>query len=55
MVSSTKRGEYFGYKKHVFFIITVVKHWNRLSRQMMDAPSLKAFKVKMDQALSNLI
>jgi len=26
----------------------MVKHWHRLPREMVDAPSLKTFKVRMD-------
>jgi len=33
----------------------VVKHWNRLPREVVDAPSLETFKVRLDRALSNLI
>ena len=33
----------------------VVKHWNRLPREVVDAPSLGTFKVRLDRALSNLI
>ena len=33
----------------------LVKHWNRLPREVVDAPSLKTFKVRLDGALSNLI
>ncbi|KFV22404.1 hypothetical protein N340_05912, partial [Tauraco erythrolophus] len=38
-----------------FFTMRVVKHWNRLPRDMVDASSLKTFKVRLDGALSNLI
>jgi len=33
----------------------VVKHWNKLPREVVDAPSLETFKVRLDGALSNLI
>jgi len=33
----------------------VVKHWNRLPREMLDAPSLETFKARLYGALSNLI
>jgi len=32
-----------------------VKHWLRLPREVVDAPSLGTFKVRLDGALSNLI
>ena len=32
-----------------------VKHWHRLLREVVDAPSLETFKVRLDGALSNLI
>ncbi|KFW70949.1 hypothetical protein AS28_01340, partial [Pygoscelis adeliae] len=38
-----------------FFTLRVVKHWNMLPREVVDAPSLEAFKVRLDRALSNLI
>ena len=38
-----------------FFTIRVVRHWNRLPRDVVDAPSLETFKVRLDQALGNLI
>ncbi|KFW04147.1 hypothetical protein N327_06246, partial [Fulmarus glacialis] len=38
-----------------FFTVRVVKHWNRLPREVADAPSLETFKVRLDGALSNLI
>lgn len=34
------------------FMIRVVKHWNRLPREVLDAPSLETFKVRLDGALN---
>jgi len=34
-----------------FFVIRVVRHWNRLPGEVVDAPSLKTLKVRLDQAL----
>jgi len=38
-----------------FFTMRVVKPWNRLPREAMEAPSLETFTVRLDGALSNLI
>ena len=38
-----------------FFTIKILKHWNRLPRELVAAPSLETFKVSLDGALSNLI
>ena len=34
------------------FTPRVVTHWNRLSKEAVDAPSLEAFKARLDVALS---
>ncbi|KFQ60661.1 hypothetical protein N334_01426, partial [Pelecanus crispus] len=36
-----------------FFMLTVVGHRHRLPREVVDAPSLATFKVRLDGALSN--
>ena len=33
----------------------VVRHWNRLPSEIVDASSLEAFKARLDVALSNLV
>ncbi|KAK4825143.1 hypothetical protein QYF61_024140 [Mycteria americana] len=38
-----------------FFTMRVVRHRNRLSREVADAPSLEVFKARLDGALSNLV
>jgi len=38
-----------------FFTTRVVKHWNRLPREVLSVPSLEIFKVMLDGALSNLV
>ncbi|KFV50294.1 hypothetical protein N341_01975, partial [Tyto alba] len=38
-----------------FITMKMVKHWNRLPREVVDAPSLKTFKARLDGALSYLI
>ncbi|KFQ23369.1 hypothetical protein N332_02592, partial [Mesitornis unicolor] len=38
-----------------FFNMRVGNHWNRLPREVVGAPSLEIFKVRLDGTLSNLI
>ena len=38
-----------------FFTQRVVMHWNRLSKEAVDAPSLEAFKARLDVALGSLV
>ena len=38
-----------------FFTVRVMKHWNRLPREVVEAPSLETFKARLDGALSNLV
>ena len=38
-----------------FFTQRVVTHWNRLPKEVVDAPSLKAFRARLDVALSSLV
>ncbi|KAK4824368.1 hypothetical protein QYF61_014028 [Mycteria americana] len=41
-------------RKH-FFTERVAKHWNRLPREVVDAPSLSVFKRHLDNALNNML
>ena len=38
-----------------FFPVRVVRHWHRLPREVVDAPSLEAFKTRLDGALGNVV
>ncbi|KFQ98196.1 hypothetical protein Y956_04153, partial [Nipponia nippon] len=38
-----------------FFTMRVVRHWNRLLREAVDAPSLEVFKARLDRALRSLV
>ncbi|KFV93450.1 hypothetical protein N326_07081, partial [Eurypyga helias] len=38
-----------------FFPERVARHWHRLPREAVDAPSLEVFKARLDEAWSNLI
>ncbi|KFP56873.1 hypothetical protein N323_06948, partial [Cathartes aura] len=50
-----KEGRFRLYIRKKFFTVRVVRHWNRLPREVVDAPSLEAFKARLDGALSNLV
>ncbi|KFV15764.1 hypothetical protein N340_01474, partial [Tauraco erythrolophus] len=38
-----------------FFTQRVMRHWNRLPREVVDAPSLEVFKARLGEALGNLV
>ena len=38
-----------------FFTQRLVTDWNRLPKEVVDAPSLDAFKARLDVALSSLV
>ena len=38
-----------------FFTERVVRCWNRLPREAVDAPSLEVFRTRLDGVLGNLI
>ena len=37
------------------FFVRVVRHWSRLPSEVVDVPSLEAFKARLDGALSDLV
>ena len=37
------------------FFTQRVTHWNRLPKEVVDAPSLEVFKARLDAALSSLV
>ncbi|GAB0179399.1 hypothetical protein GRJ2_000405200 [Grus japonensis] len=38
-----------------FFPVRVVRYWNRLPKELMEAPSLEMFKARLDGALGNVV
>ena len=41
--------------KGKFFTMRVVRCWNRLPREAVDAPSVEVFKTRLDGALGSLL
>jgi len=41
--------------RELFFTQRVIKHWNRLPREVVNAPSLSAFRRHLDNALNNML
>ena len=37
------------------FVMRVVRHWNRLCGEVLDAASLEVFKARLDGTWSNLV
>jgi len=50
-----KEGRFRLDRRKKFFTLRVVRHWNRLPREAVDASSLTVFKARLDEALSNLV
>ncbi|KFQ47193.1 hypothetical protein N333_08754, partial [Nestor notabilis] len=38
-----------------FFTVRVVRHWNRLPKEVVNAPSLEVFKARLDKALGDIV
>ena len=53
--SKLKEGRFRLDIRKKFFTMRVVRHWNRLPRAAVDAPSLEVFKARLDGALSILV
>ena len=55
MVSNWKRVDSDKDVRKKFFTVRVVRHWNRLPSEVVDAPSLEELKARLDGAVSNLV
>ncbi|GAB0182924.1 hypothetical protein GRJ2_000757700 [Grus japonensis] len=50
-----KEGRFILDIRKKFFTLRVVRHWNRLPREAVDAPSLEVSKARLDGALGNVV
>ena len=50
-----KEGRFRSGIRKKFFTMKVVKHWHRLPREAVAAPSPEVFKARLDRALSSLV
>jgi len=55
MDSDRTRGRFRLDIRRKFFTQRVVTHWNRLPKEVVDAPLLEAFKARLDVALGSLV
>jgi len=50
-----KEGRFKLDRRQKFFMMRVVRHWHRLPREAVDAPSLEVFQARLDGALSYVV
>ena len=50
-----KEGRFRLHIRKEFSTVRVVRHWHKLPREAVAAPSLAVFKARLDGALSNLV
>jgi len=54
-VFKLKEGRFRLAVRKKFFTMRLVRHWKKLPREVVDAPSLEVFKARFDGALRNLV
>ena len=55
LLCPTLEGEENNTIRKKFFTVRVVRHWNRLPSDIMDAPSLEVFKARLEGVLGNMV
>ena len=50
-----KEGRFRLDRRKKFFTVRVVRHWHRLPREAVAAPSLEVLRARLNGALSNLV
>ena len=50
-----KEGRFKLERRKNLFTLSVLRHWNRLPREVVDAPSLQTFKTRLDVTVRNLV
>ena len=43
------------YIRKKFLTVRAVRHWHRLPREVVNAPSLAVFKARLDRALGDMV
>ncbi|KFQ51317.1 hypothetical protein N333_12083, partial [Nestor notabilis] len=38
-----------------FFTVRVVRHWNRLPKELVNAPTLEVFEARLDRTLGDIV
>ena len=54
-VFKLRQGRFRSDNGRKFFAQRVMMHWSRLPKEVVDAPSLEAFKARLDVALGSLV
>ena len=50
-----KQGKFRLDLRKKFFTVRVVRHWNRLAKEVINAPSLAVFEARLDRTLGNMV